>query len=356
MIGGRRRTAPGARGGRLSRRVVVTGIGMLSPLGIGTAANWEALVAGPERASDRITRFDASEFASQIAGEVKGFDPLQFVDRKDVKKMDVFIQYAVAASQFAVDDCGAGDRPRERRARRRLHRLGHRRVRHDRARAPRAARGRASPHLARSSSRASIINLAAGQVSIRFGAKGPNLATCTACSASAHALGEACGDHQARRRRRHDRRRVRGGHHADGRRRLLRDARPLDAERRAREGEPSVRQGPRRVRDRRGRGRRRARGTGVGAGPRRAHLRRDSSATAPRPTPSTSRRRRRRRRRGAGDAQMALRNAGVALDDIDYINAHGTSTPLNDPLETMAIKTVLRRPRAAAWRSRPPSR
>src|SRR5438552_16791137 len=86
-----------------TRRVVVTGIGLVSSLGIGTDANWQALTAG-QSGVGRITKFDATGFSTQIAGEVRGFDPLQFIEKKDVKKMDVFIQYAIAASQFAVDD------------------------------------------------------------------------------------------------------------------------------------------------------------------------------------------------------------------------------------------------------------
>ena len=89
----------------MSRRVVVTGIGLVSSLGIGTKANWDALVSGTSGVGP-ITKFDASGYAAQIAAEVKGFDPLQFVDKKDVKKMDVFIQYAIAAAQFAMDDSG----------------------------------------------------------------------------------------------------------------------------------------------------------------------------------------------------------------------------------------------------------
>ena len=87
----------------MSRRVVVTGVGLVSPLGIGTGANWEALCAGRSGIGP-ITRFEAAQFSARIAGEVKNFDPLQFVDKKDVKKMDVFIQLAIAASQFAMDD------------------------------------------------------------------------------------------------------------------------------------------------------------------------------------------------------------------------------------------------------------
>src|SRR6516164_2341341 len=86
-----------------SRRVVVTGIGLVSSLGIGTEANWAALVAGKSGVGT-ITKFDASQFATRIAGEVRGFDTLQYIEKKDVKKMDVFIQYAIAASQFALDD------------------------------------------------------------------------------------------------------------------------------------------------------------------------------------------------------------------------------------------------------------
>src|SRR5262245_64492605 len=85
------------------RRVVVTGVGLVSPLAIGTQANWDAILAGKSGIGP-ITRFDASQYSARIAGEVKAFDPLQFVDKKDVKKMDVFIQFALAASQFAVDD------------------------------------------------------------------------------------------------------------------------------------------------------------------------------------------------------------------------------------------------------------
>src|SRR6195256_3303188 len=89
----------------VNRREVVTGIGLVSSLGIGTDANWQALTAGKSGVGT-ITKFDATAFATQIAGEVKRFDPLQFIEKKDVKKMDVFIQYAIAASQFAVDDAG----------------------------------------------------------------------------------------------------------------------------------------------------------------------------------------------------------------------------------------------------------
>ena len=175
-----------ANGGR---RVVVTGIGLVSPLGIGTEVNWRALTAG-KSGIGRITHFEASAYASQIAGEVKNFDPLQFIEKKDIKKMDVFIQFAVAASQFAMDDSalevtaenaprvgvfiasGIGGFTTIEREHKALLEGGPRKI---------------SPFFIPSA----IINLAAGQVSIRFGAKGPNSATCTACSASAHAIGDA---------------------------------------------------------------------------------------------------------------------------------------------------------------------
>jgi len=173
----------------LSRRVVVTGVGLVSSLGIGTEANWEALCAG-QSGIGRITRFDVSQFACQIAGEVKGFDPLHFVEKKDVKKMDVFIQYALAASDFAMRDAGLRISPDL------APRVGvfiasgiggFGTIEREHKEYLQGGPRRISPFFIPSA----IINLAAGQVSIRFGAKGPNSATCTACSASAHAIGDA---------------------------------------------------------------------------------------------------------------------------------------------------------------------
>jgi len=173
----------------LERRVVVTGVGLVSSLGIGTQENWDGLLSG--RSGIRtITHFDPTEFASTIAGEVQDFDPLQFIAKKDVKKMDVFIQYALAASEFALLDAnlstdgelgtdvgvflasGIGGFSTIEREHSALLKGGPRKV---------------SPFFIPSA----IINLASGQVSIRFGAKGPNSATCTACSASAHAIGDS---------------------------------------------------------------------------------------------------------------------------------------------------------------------
>jgi 3-oxoacyl-[acyl-carrier-protein] synthase II len=319
------------------RRVAVTGVGLVSPLGVGTQANWEAILSGKSGIGP-ITRFDASLYSARIAGEVQGFDPLQFVDKKDVKKMDVFIQFALAASQFAVDDArlevtpgiadsvgvfiasGIGGFQTIEREHVELMKGGPRRI---------------SPFFIP----ASIINLAAGQVSIRFNARGPNLATCTACTASAHAIGEAYeiirrGDADIM---------IAGGSEAA--------ITPM--------------------------------GVGGFAAMRAVSTRNDDPQHASRPfdrdrdgfvmgegagicileTLDSA------RRRGApvyaelvgygltSDAYhltgqpeeahgavrsmaMALRKAGVEMTAVDYINAHGTSTPINDPTETRGVKTL----------------
>jgi 3-oxoacyl-[acyl-carrier-protein] synthase II len=172
-----------------NRRVVVTGVGLVSPVGIGTEESWQALLAGRSGAAP-ITLFDASRHATRFACEVKGFDPLRFIDKKDVKKTDRFIQFAVAAAELALADSGLRIEPataaragvvigsgvggfatieREHEA---LLTGGPRRV---------------SPFFIP----AAIVNLAAGWVSIRTGAKGPNSATCTACTSGAHAIGDS---------------------------------------------------------------------------------------------------------------------------------------------------------------------
>jgi 3-oxoacyl-[acyl-carrier-protein] synthase II len=321
----------------LTRRVVVTGIGLVSPLGVGTDANWQALLAGRSGIA-RITRFDPAAFAAQIAGEVKGFDPLQFLDKKDVKKMDVFIQYAIAASQFAVDDArlqvtsatadrtgvyiasGIGGFSTIEREHEALLKDGPRRI---------------SPFFIPSA----IINLAAGQVSIRYGAKGPNLATCTACSASAHAVGDAFeiikrGDADAM---------IAGGSEAAitpmgvggfAAMRALstrndepeRASRPFDRERDGFViGEGSGVIVLEELERARGRGARiYAEVVGYGMSADAFHI------TAPSEDGD-----------GAIRAmRMALTKAGVEPARVAYINAHGTSTPYNDKLETLAIKAL----------------
>ena len=173
----------------MNRRVVITGIGLVSSLGIGTGGDVAGLLAGTSGVT-RVTRFDITGYAAQIAAEVKGFDPLQFIEKKDVKKMDVFIQYAVAASQFAMDDSGLAITPEN------APDVGvfigsgiggFQTIEREHSALLAGGPRKISPFFIPSA----IINLASGQVSIRFGAKGPNLATCTACSASAHAIGES---------------------------------------------------------------------------------------------------------------------------------------------------------------------
>lgn len=173
----------------MSRRVVVTGVGLVSPVGMGAQANWDALCAGKSGIGP-ITRFDATAFSTRFAGEVKNFDPLQFIEKKELKKMDIFIQFAVAASQYAMDDARLVITPEV------ADRVGvfigsgiggFTTIEREHAAYLAGGPRKISPFFIPSS----IINLASGQVSIRYGAKGPNLATCTACTASAHAIGDS---------------------------------------------------------------------------------------------------------------------------------------------------------------------
>jgi 3-oxoacyl-[acyl-carrier-protein] synthase II len=173
----------------MSRRVVVTGVGLVSPLGIGTGPTWDGLVAGRSGVST-ITQFDASEFAVRIAAEVDGFDPEKWIEPKEVKKFDRFVHIALAASQLALE--GSGLEITDENATRVGVVIGSGiggfpliERQHDvlRDRGPK----RVSPFFIPGA----IINMCSGLVSIRTGAKGPNMATCTACSTSAHAIGDA---------------------------------------------------------------------------------------------------------------------------------------------------------------------
>jgi len=321
----------------LSRRVVVTGVGLLSSVGLGTEASWQALLAG-QSGIGPITHFDASAFSARIAGEVKGFDPLHYFDKKDVKKMDVFIQFAVAAAEFAVKDAnlevtpdiadqtgvfiasGIGGFSTIEREHLELINGGPRRI---------------SPFFIP----ASIINLAAGQVSIRFGARGPNLATCTACTASAHSIGESFeiirrGDADIM---------IAGGSEASitpmgvggfaSMRALstrndepLRASRPFDKDRDGfvvgegagililEELEGAKRRGARIYAEI------------VGYG-----LSGDAYHLTAQPEDANG---------AVRSMRMALKKAGIRPEQVDYINAHGTSTPINDPTETLAVKTT----------------
>jgi len=171
------------------RRVVVTGLGLITPLGIGVEESWSGLTAG-KSGLGRITHFDASTFPVQIAGEVEGFDPEKYIEYKEIKKMDRFIHFAVAASTMAVEDSGLviteenaeragvligsgiGGLPAIEHYHKALLEKGHRRV---------------SPFFIPML----IINLASGQVSMKFGMKGPNSAVATACATGTHAIGDA---------------------------------------------------------------------------------------------------------------------------------------------------------------------
>ena len=173
----------------MSRRVVVTGVGLVSPVGIGTEDTWQAVRSGKSGIGP-ITAFDAKDFACRIAGEVKDFDPSQYVEKKEVKKMGRFIQFAIAASDFAIAGSGLKvDAENEERVGVYIGSgIGGFEVieREHKALLEHGPR-RISPFFIP----ATIVNLASGQVSIRSGAKGPNSATATACTTSAHSIGDS---------------------------------------------------------------------------------------------------------------------------------------------------------------------
>jgi 3-oxoacyl-[acyl-carrier-protein] synthase II len=173
----------------LNRRVVVTGIGLVCGSGNTKEEVWKNLLAGRSGVG-AITHFDTSNFPVRIASEVKNFDPFSFIEKKEVKKMDVFIHYALAAAQDAMNDSGLKIDPSD------ADRVGtyigsgiggFGTIEREHEKFLKGGPGRISPFFIP----AAIVNLAAGQVSIRFGAKGPNSATCTACSSGAHAVGDS---------------------------------------------------------------------------------------------------------------------------------------------------------------------
>jgi len=172
-----------------NRRVVVTGVGLVTALATGTEENWKALCEGRSGVT-AITRFDTTLFTAKIAAEVKNFEPLNWFDKKDLKKMDSFIHYAVAAADFAMKQAGLTISPES------AERAGvfigsgiggFTVIEREHQAFLEGGPRKISPFFIPSS----IINLAAGQVSIRFGARGPNSAPCTACSSGAHAVGDA---------------------------------------------------------------------------------------------------------------------------------------------------------------------
>ncbi|QQS47998.1 MAG: beta-ketoacyl-ACP synthase II [Acidobacteriota bacterium] len=173
----------------LKRRVVVTGVGLVSPLGNTTEETWSGLVAG-RSGVDYITRFDTSQHKVRFAAETRNFDPLDFVEKKEMKKMDYFIYFAIAASKEALEDSGlkiTSENAEEIGAYIGSGIGGFSVFEREHTKMLEGGPGRISPFFIP----ASIINLASGYVSIYNGAKGPNSATATACSSGAHAIGDS---------------------------------------------------------------------------------------------------------------------------------------------------------------------
>ena len=319
------------------RRVVVTGVGAVSPLGTGNQKNWDGLING-RSGIDLITRFDASAMPVRIAGEVKAFEAEQFIDKKEIKKMDLFIQYAMAAAQFAMEDsglqitdenaervgvlvgAGLGGLPTIEKYHSALIEGGYKKI---------------SPFFIPML----IINLAPGHISIKYGAKGPNLSSVSACATGTHSIGDAYhmiarGDADAM---------IAGGTEAtvtplgiggfavmkalsDRNDEPQKASRPFDKGRNGfimgegagivilEEYEAAKKRGAKIY----------AEVAGYGLTGDAYHM------TAP-------------AEGGEGAARcmkMALKNAGVNPEQVGYINAHGTSTPFNDLNETLAIKSV----------------
>jgi len=320
----------------MKRRVAVTGMGVISPLGIGIDENWAALCNGKSGIAP-ITKFDTNSFPIKIAGEVRDFDPQQYIGHKEVKKMDIFIHYAVAASQLALKD--SGFKITEKNAERvgvqvgvGLGGLPVIEKYHDifKEKGVRKITPFFIPML--------IANLASGQVSIHFGAKGPNTCVVTACATGTHAIGDAARLIQ------YGEADVMfaggtesvitplcvGGFHAAKALSTRNDdpqgaSRPFDRDRDGfviGEGCGVVILEEMDLAKKRG-----ARIYGEVAG---YALNGDAyhiTATAP---------------NGEGAARcmnLALKNAGINREEVEYINAHGTSTGA-DATETQAIKTV----------------
>lgn len=321
----------------MKRRVVVTGIGLVTPLGIGTQQTWNALING-QSGIGPITRFDASEQSTQIAAEVKGFNPEDWFEKKQAKNLDSFVQYAVAAADIAWKDSGLSITAEN------VHRVGvitgcgmgglptieecHGILLN---RGPRKITPFFIPRV--------IPNMPSGHISMRIGCKGPNLSQTTACAAGTHAVGEAFrhivyGDCDVA---------ITGGTEsvicplAVGGFSAMKAlstrndnpqaaSRPFDLHRDGfvisegsgmivlEELESAKRRGATIY----------AEIIGYGQTSDAYHI-----AAPP--------------ENGEGAARcmaVALRDAALNPEDVDYINAHGTSTPLNDKCETLAVKTV----------------
>jgi 3-oxoacyl-[acyl-carrier-protein] synthase II len=319
------------------RRVVVTGVGMITPLGIGVAKSWDNLMAG-RSGIVKITQFDATAFPTKIAGEVEGFNPEDYMEPKEVKKMDRFIHFALAAATMAIRDSGLEVTARN------SERVGVivgsgigglRTIENYHSVIMEKGPKRITPFFIPML----VINLASGQISIRFGAKGPNSAVATACATGSHAIGDAFrliqrGEADAM---------IAGGAEAvitplgiggfNAMKTLStrndepeKASRPFDAERDGfvmGEGagivileslENALERGAKIY----------AEIVGYGMTGDAYHI------TSPSPN-------------GEGAARCmkrALEDGGLEPSKVNYINAHGTSTKYGDELETIAIKTV----------------
>jgi len=320
------------------RRVVITGVGAVSPLGCGNVSNWDALVSG-KSGIGLITRFDASDMPVKIAGEVSDFNAENYIDKKEIKKMDLFIQYSLAAAHYAMEDsglvindenaervgvlvgAGLGGLPSIERYHTLLNEGGPKKI---------------SPFFIPML----IINLAPGHISIRYGAKGPNLSSVSACATGTHSIGDAFhmiarGDADAM---------IAGGTESTvtplgiggfAAMKALSDShndspekasRPFDKNRDGfilAEGAGIVIMEEYEAARKRG-AKIYAEVVGYGLTGDAYHM------TAPAAG-------------GEGAARcmkMALKNAGVLPEQVTYINAHGTSTPFNDLNESLAIKSV----------------
>jgi 3-oxoacyl-[acyl-carrier-protein] synthase II len=321
----------------LSRRVVVTGVGLVCGCGIGTEEVWRNLLAGKSGIGP-VTAFDATSFDCKIAGEVKNFDPLNWVEKKELKKMARFIQLSMAAADFAVNMSGLKITPD----------LadatgvyigsgigGFDVIEREHSKYLNGGPGKISPFFIP----AAIVNLAAGNVSIRYGAKGPNSATATACSAGAHAIGDAfkiiqrCAAEVM----------LAGGSEAAvtpmslggfGAMRALstrndepeRASRPFDADRDGfvvGEGSGMLILESLDLAQRRG-ANILAEIVGYGMSGDAYHITQPAEG-------------------GDGGYRVslaAIKDAGITPDDVSYVNAHGTSTPMGDGIETAALKRV----------------
>jgi len=319
----------------LSRRVVVTGVGLICGCGIGTEEAWANLQAGRSGIGP-ITQFDATGFDCRIAGEVRGFDPLNWLEKKELKKTGRFIQLALAAADFAVKMSGlqvTPDRAEQTGVYISSGIGGFDVIEREHTKLMQGGPGKISPFFIP----AAIVNLASGHVSIRYGAQGPNSATATACSASAHAIGDSYkiiqrGDADAM---------ICGGAEAAitpmgvggfAAMKALstrndepeRASRPFDAQRDGfvvgegagiliLESLDSARQRGAKIL---------AEIVGYGMSGDAYHITQPAEEGA-----------------GAYRVMRAtLRDAGLGPEVVDYVNAHGTSTPIGDAIETTAVK------------------